>query len=176
MKWLEVIILRLNNFHCINENINLDKYLEFRELVKRHMEFPEWLGDLSKEDFIHLLKKGAKIWIYYFNEEPICSMMVIPLDKEEFLSFGVNVKYDMAIDYGPIFVNPKYFGNGLQYQMLQVLDQYCLANNYKYVVCTIHPNNIYSKNNLIKNDFIYISTKNFKRGIRNIYFKKLSKD
>ena len=165
--------MKLNELTCINENINIDEYITFRELVKTKMEYPEWLGDFSKEDLIDLLKNNSKIWIYYLNNEPVCSMMIIPASEKSLLKFEIDLDYKEVIDYGPMFVNPKYVGNKLQYQMLQELDNYCLNNNYKYAAVTVHPDNNYSINNLLKDNFIYKNTKTFKRGIRNIYLKNL---
>ena len=163
----------LKELKCINENINIDEYIEFREKVKSNMEHPDWLGDFSKEDIISLLNKDSKIWIYYLESEPVCSMMIIPSRQEELNKFDLNFNYKEVADYGPMFVSSKYRGNGLQYQMLQELDNYCINNNYKYVASTIHPDNIYSINNLLKDNFKYKCTKHFTRGPRNIYFKKL---
>ena len=134
--YLEVINLNLNELNCINENINLDEYIDFREKVKKQMEYPEWLGDLSKDDLIKLINSDSKIWIYYLNEEPVCSMMLIPSDEKSLL------KLELPLDY-------------------------------KYAASTIHPDNIYSITNFIKDNFEHKNTKTFKRGIRNIYLKQL---
>jgi GNAT superfamily N-acetyltransferase len=171
--YLEVINLNLNELNCINENINLDEYIDFREKVKKQMEYPEWLGDLSKDDLIKLINSDSKIWIYYLNEEPICSMMLIPSDEKSLLKLELTLDYKEVAEYGPMFVNPKYVGHGLQYQMLSKLDKYCSCLGYKYAASTIHPDNIYSITNFIKDNFEHKNTKTFKRGIRNIYLKQL---
>lgn len=163
----------LNQLDCIDENINLDDYISFREYVKEHMPHPEWLGDFTKEDLDYLLKNGSKIWIYYMKNEPVCSMMAIPSTKEDLDKFEIYYDYKDVIDYGPMMVNPKFVGNGLQYQMLKEIDNYSINNGYKYSVGTIHPDNIFSINNLLKDEFKLINTKEFARGIRNIYLKKL---
>ena len=165
--------MKLNELICINDNIDLDEYIKFRELVKENMENPEWLGDFSKEDLIELLNNNSKIWIYYINNEPVCSMMIIPSDKKSLLKFELDLDCKEVVDYGPMFVNPKYVGNKLQYQMLEKLDNYCINLGYKYAAVTVHPDNNYSINNLIKDNFKYKNTKTFKRGIRNIYVKNL---
>lgn len=165
--------MRLKELKCINESINLDEYIEFREKVKEKMKYPEWLGDFSKEDLIKLLNNNSKIWIYYLGTEPVCSMMLIPSDEKSLNKFNLDLDYNEVADYGPMFVNPKYVGNGLQYQMLKEIDEYCVNFGYEYAVATIHPDNIYSINNLLKDNFEYKNTKNFKRGVRNIYLKKL---
>lgn len=172
----KVISLKLEELNCINESIDLGKYIEFREYVKENMTHPDWLGDFSKNDLIYMLNNNSKIWIYYLKEEPICSMMLIPSDENALSKFELDLDYKDVVDYGPMFVNSKYIGNGLQYQMLKVLDEYCINKKYKYAISTIHPDNIYSINSLIKDKFIFFNQKEFKRGLRNIYLKTLDKN
>ena len=165
--------MKLDNLKCINDNIDLDKYIEYREDVKRNMQHPEWLGDFTKEDLIMLLSCGTKIWLYYLDNDFVCSMMSIPSTEEDMIKFDLNLDYKEVIDYGPMFVNPKYVGNNLQYQMLKYLDEYVKSKGYKTAIGTIHPDNIYSINNLIKDGFVLTGKRSFKRGPRNIYVKKL---
>lgn len=42
--------MKLDDLKCIDDNIDLDKYIEYREYVKSNMQHPEWLGDFTKED------------------------------------------------------------------------------------------------------------------------------
>ena len=167
--------MNLNSLKCIDNNIDLDKYIEYREYVKSYMEHPEWLGDFTKEDLEKLLNSGTKIWIYYLDNNFVCSMMSIPSSEKDMVKFDLNLDYKEVIDYGPMFVNTKYVGNKLQYQMLKYLDEYVKSKGYKTAVRTINSDNIYSINNLIKDDFILTGSRNFKRGTRNIYVKKLIK-
>jgi len=164
--------MKLEELRTVNKNIDLDEYIEFRELVKDNMEYPEWLGDFSKDDLVNLINSNSIIWIYYLDKEPVCSMMLIPSTEKDLNKFEIDLNYKEVVDYGPMFVNPKYIGNKLQYQMLKELDKYCIELGYKYAASTIHPDNIYSINNLVRDDFELIGTKEFTRGIRNIYLKK----
>ncbi len=165
--------MKLDDLICINENIDLDKYIEFREEVKSHMEHPEWLGNFTKEELEELLKRDSKIWVYYLNDEPICSMMIIPAREKDIKKFELDIDYNKTIDYGPIFVSFNHLGYKLQLQMLKEEDRYSKKLGYNYAVSTIHPDNNYSIVNFIKDDFKLMSTKEFKRGIRNIYYKEL---
>lgn len=165
--------MQLTDLIYQNENIDIDGYIIFREYVKSHMEHPEWLGDFTKEDLVNMLETGSKIWMYYFNNQPVCSMMLIPADKKALSKFEININYQEVADYGPMMVSPQYVGNGFQYQMLKELDNYCIQNNYHYAAATIHPDNIYSINNIIKDEFELVNQKEFTRGLRNIYLKKL---
>lgn len=165
--------IKLEDLKLLDNDIDLDEYIEFREYVKSYMEHPEWLGDFTKNQLEEMLKQESKIYVYYKDEEPVCSMMMIPATKKDMDSFNFNLDYNEVMDYGPIMVNPKYVGNNLGYQMLLVENNYSKENGYNYAVATIHPDNIYSINILEKDNFEEKGQKVFKRGIRNIYFKKL---
>lgn len=165
--------MKLKELKCIDKNIDLDQYIEFRETVRKNMEHPDWLGSFSKEDLITMLNNNSKIWIFYLNDDPVCSTMIIPASEKSLAKFDLNLDCCEVVDYGPVFVNPKYTGHRLQYQMLQMQDEYCKKIGYKYAVTTIHPDNLFSINNFIKDGFLLKDTKEFKRGIRNIYFKEL---
>lgn len=157
----------------ISDDADLDGYIKFKNSSKENMSNPEWIGDFTKESLQKLIEEGTKIWIYYTqdNKEPVCSMMLIPANKRNSLKeFNLDLN---VVDYGPMFVNPKYTGNGLQYQMFLKEDEYSIENGYSYAICTAHPDNIYSINNIIKNGFELKGQKQFTRGIRNIYLKEL---
>ena len=111
--------------------------------------------------------------MYYKDNEPVCSMMIIPSTQKDMDKFELGLNHMEVVDYGPMMVNPKYIGNKLQLQMLEKLDDYGKLNGYKYAVSTIHPDNIFSINNFLKDSFEFGNQKEFKRGIRNIYIKKL---
>lgn len=155
------------------DNIDLDEYIKFREQVKNNMSNPDWLGDFEKKDLKQLLKEGAKIWIYYLNKTPICSMMCLPTEKDFLENLDIEYDEDSIVDYGPMFVNYDYIGSNLQYQMLKELDKLSKENGYQYAITTVHPDNIYSSNNLKLDKFHCFRTKSLPRGIREIYIKKL---
>lgn len=164
--------MKLEQLKCIDKDINIDEYFKFKKLVKNNMKHPDWLRDYTKEDIENQLKNGAKIWIYYDEIVPVCSMMMSPSTKEDMLEVGIKINHEQVAFYRSMFVNPKYVGNKLQYQMLLKLDEYCKKIGYGYCVGTVHPDNIYSINNIVKNDFKLVNIKTIKSGIRNIYLKK----
>lgn len=163
----------LEELTCV-DNIDLDEYIKFRESVRARMEHPDWLGDISKEGLQEMLNVGGKIWVYYDKKIPVCSIMFIPSgeDAKEDLEIE-GIDYNLMGDIGPLFVNFDYLGNGLMEQMLEMFDKYLLSIGYKYVMTTVHPDNIYCARNILNNGLEKISQKEFKRGIRNIYFKEI---
>ncbi len=165
---------KLDEFTCVDEDIDLDEYIRFRENVRDRMSEPSWLGDISKEGLQEMLDVGGKIWMYYDGEIPVCSIMFIPAgdDVSEHLDM-IDIDYMVTGDIGPLFVNFDYLGNGLQKQMLKVYDEYLKSKGYKYVMTTIHPDNVYCRQNMEEYGLKQVAQKVFKRGIRNVYFKEL---
>ena len=54
--------MKLEEFTCISENIDIDKYIKFKEQVKKYMQYPEWLGDFSKNDLIKITRNYIDRW------------------------------------------------------------------------------------------------------------------
>ena len=52
------------------------------------------------------------------------------------------------------------------------MDEYVKTLGYKYAAGTVHPDNFYSYNNLLKDGFELKGSNTFSRGPRNIYVKK----
>lgn len=70
---------------------------------------------------------------------------------------------------------PEYRGNGLQYSMMQAAEEELRKMGYRYLMCTVHPENVYSKNNVIRQGYEVVLTKEKYGGfLRNILLKKLS--
>lgn len=154
-------------------NIDLDKYVTFVGNIKSDMNNPDWLGDFEKKDLEFLLGNGSNMWMYYHKGNFVCSMISIPASEREIKKFELSYDYRDVIDYGPMVVSSKYRGNNFQYKMLLEQDEFARNNGYKYAVATVHPDNIFSINNLIKDNFVFVKQKNFTRGLRNIYVKEL---
>lgn len=155
----------------LESEVSIDKYIEFRENVKKHMKDTSWIRSFSKNEILKLLDNNSKIWIYTLNDEIVCSMMFIKLKKEEIKELGFDLDESQCGEIGSMMVNYNYIGNGLQYQMLDTLDSYFKINNIQYELGTIHPDNIYSIKNATKSGFTFVSKKIFDRGLRNIYIK-----
>ena len=165
-------MIKLNDL-ILKKDFDLDKYIEFREYVKSNMEHPEWLGDFSKNDIEFMLAIGAEIWNYSNNEELVCSIMLIPSSEKDVTSFDLACDYKLTIDCGPTMVSPKYVGNGLMIQMMNSMEEYVKDKGFKYIVGTVHPDNKFSLNNFKKLGYREISRKEFKRGLRAVFFKEL---
>lgn len=153
----------------------IDEYMYLYNLVKSNMEYPEWLGDFSKDDYIRMLNNNSKLYIWKYNDKIIAAGMIIPARQKDLDKFfSSNLNYEEVIDFGPELVHPNYVGNGLQNEILKHLQKQSKKLNYKYAISTIHPDNIYSIYNFKKNNFQEIGIVELKRGTRAIFRKELN--
>ena len=152
---------------------DIDDYLTFINGVKATMEHPEWLGDFSKEDLIHLLGNGSYAFFFQYHDQTVGSSLIIPTREKDITKFGLDYPYQETMDYGPEGVLADARGNGLQLFILEKMDEFSKNKGYKFAVSTVHPDNVYCIHNMEKHGFDYHETKEFTRGVRNIYKKDI---
>lgn len=166
----------LKELKCINENIDLDDYLSLYKYVRDNMEHPEWLGTFTKEEIINILNNKGKIWIYYDNEKIVCSMFYIPIKEKTLLKHNIYLKEKDVGSLGPIMVSPDYIGNGYQNQMMSVLEEYMKNINKKYIFTKVCSDNIYSLNNMKKNNYQVVDTYIDERGENKALIKEINRN
>ncbi len=73
-----------------------------------------------------------------------------------------------------VAVLPSCRGNGLQYALMQQGEADLRKMGYRYLMCTVHPDNSYSRSNVIRQGYEVVLTKEKYGGyIRDILLKKL---
>lgn len=71
-------------------------------------------------------------------------------------------------------VSSDYRGYGLQKRLMEFAEEDLRKAGYRYLCCTAHPENIYSKNNILKQGYQIMATKEKYGGfLRNIFLKEL---
>ena len=165
--------MKLENLKCIDYDNNLDEYLKFYKYIKDNMQHPQWLGEFTKNELIYILEHGGKLFNYYDNDKLVCSVLYIPTKNKTLIKHKIDLDESIVGSCGPIMVNPKYVGNNLQYQMQNMLSNYVKSINKKYIFTKVHPDNIYSINNFIKDNYKFIEFYEAKDGPRNCYLKEV---
>ncbi len=164
----------LNNIKIHQFQVNeIDEYLEFINKVKSTMDYPEWLGDFTKEDLVNLLSNNSYGFFFKYNDTIIATSILIPATKKDIDKFELDLDYTKTMDYGPEAVDKSVQGNGIQSFILKKMDEFSKEKGYKYAISTVHPENIYSIRNMELNGFKFHKEKEFSRGIRNIYYKNV---
>ncbi len=163
--------MKLTDFKEISNNINIDEYLFLYNYVRENMEHPEWLGTFTKNEIEDILKIGGKIWIYYDNDTPVCSMFYIPTSNQTLRKY--NIEYDESVtgSLGPIMVRIEYIGNGLQKDMMNILNQYAKSIGKTHMFTKAHSDNIYSIRNILKDGYKVVSKYVNERGPITVFIK-----
>ena len=163
----------LENLNCVSKNVNLDDYLYLYKYVRDNMENPEWLGTFTKEEIIEILNNKGKIWLYYDNKNLVCSMMYIPSNNKSLKKHNISYDEKLVGSLVPIMVNPNYVGNGYQRQMMKILDEYCKSINKKYIFTKVCSDNVYSLNNMLKDNYVVTDEYENERGKNTTLLKEL---
>ena len=165
--------MKLEDLKCISDNVNIDDYLKLYKYVRDNMEHPEWLGTFTKEEIVDILNIGGKIWLYSNDLDLVCSCFYIPASNKSLRKHNIEYDEEVTGSLGPIMVSPDYVGNGLQIEMQKVFNDYCMNIGKKYIFTKVHADNIYSINNILKDEYIETDYYQTERGMNKAYIKKL---
>ncbi len=164
----------LEKLKCVSDNVNLDDYLKLYKYVRDNMEHPEWLGVFTRDEIIEILGNGGKIWLYYDNDNLVCSMFYIPIKEKSLLKHKVSYSEDLVGSLGPIMVSPDYIGHGYQREMFKILDKYCKDINKRYIFTKVCADNLYSLNNMLRDNYEIVDRYMNERGENVALIKDIS--
>ena len=163
--------MKLSDFREVCENVNIDDYLSLYNYVRDNMEHPEWLGTFSKDEVIDILGFGGKIWMYYDGNTPVCSIFYIPASNKSLRKYDISYDEEVTGSLGPVMVSKEYVGNGLQLEMMNMLDKYTNSIGKTHMFTKAHSDNIYSINNIIKNGYTKVMDYTNERGPCSVFVK-----
>ena len=156
--------MKLNDLKEVSTNVNLDEYLYLYNYVRDNMEHPEWLGTFSKEEIEDILNNNGKIWMYYDKDIPVCSIFYIPTKNKSLRKHNIEYDEEVTGSLGPVMVRKEYVGNGLQTQMMNVLNDYVKSIGKTHMFTKAHSDNIYSIKNILKDGYKVIDEYENERG------------
>ena len=130
----------------------LHKYLEFSHIVKDMMVEDDWFFLDPDEEVREMMERDAVgIWLAEDGDRIAAAFCIVYPGLEEF-----NIGYDLGFSQEELkrvvhmdtaAVHPDYRGRGLQNRMMGLAEQELQG---KILLCTIHPDNRYSLNNVLK--------------------------
>ena len=165
--------MNFEKLKCIDKNVDLNDYLKLYKYVRENMEHPEWLGTFTKNEIEDILLDGGKIWLYYDNENLVCSMFYIPSNQKTLDKRHINTLEKETASLGPIMVSPDYVGNGLMSKMLETFNEYCTSIGSKYIFTKAHSENHFCIKNIYKDGYKLIEEYENERGRNSVFLKKL---
>ncbi|WP_312446357.1 GNAT family N-acetyltransferase [Lacrimispora sp.] len=150
--------------------------------VWQQIQQKDWFVADDSEYTCHTLKEGNGIGYKAFEADSgaLAGVFIaaLPGSGEENLGRDIGLSEEelgKVAHMESVAILPGYRGNGLQYSLMKTAEEELLKQGYRYLMCTVHPENRYSKNNMIKQGYEVVLTKEKYGGyLRDILLKKLS--
>lgn len=162
-------------FTCGDEDI--DDILNLQSSIFSSIDNQELLRKNTKKMFIECVKKpNITIGVKHKNKLIGLGILYIPINIEEDLSnllIDVDTTNKKCANYKLCMVEKKYRGNNLQYILGKKLELEAKQQGVNILCSTVHPENIYSKNNLIKLGYSYNTTIKKYDNIRDLFYKNI---
>ena len=150
---------------------DIDLLIDFQKEIIDEMSNKEWFAPLTKEEFLTPIEGRDNVYFFTLNDE-IIGLLVLACDIKEVLKeYKLQSDNYMLID--SIMVKSKYRGKGIQRKMLEFAYDRAKELNMDGLVATVHPDNIYSLNNFIKEKYEILHALNIHGGVRNVMIKNI---
>ena len=145
------------------------------------MKEKSWFVAESLEEFDRWMRKNQG-WLYVARDRSSGQLagmffVVLPGLEEENLGYDIGMQgrqlYECAI-MDTVVVLPEYRGMHLQYEMMQTAERKLRKEGYRYLLCTVHPENKFSRENVKRQGYKKMLTKEKYGGfLRDIWMKEL---
>lgn len=145
--------------------------LRLVETVWENMEHKEWFALDDAAAYMNGLLATGKGRIWKAIDRKTCRLaglyaITCPGTDSDNLGYELELpETDLlqVVHMDAVVVDPLYRGCGIQRKLTDLAEQEFAAEGYRYFMCTIHPDNIYSKNNMEKSGYRVVK-KVFKYG------------
>lgn len=167
--------------YIINKNIKLKKstindiknIIKFQEEIINDMENKELFKPLIEEEFTYPIMNNGLVYLLYFKNEIIGLFVLTINPKDDIINeYQLEDTSNIAI-LDSVMIKREFRGSKLQLQGMKIIDIDCKKLNIDKIVATVHPDNKYSLNNLLEDNYKIINTINIHGGIRNILIKEV---
>ncbi len=152
------------------------------QLVWQQIEQKDWFVADDSEYTRYTLTEGNGIGYKAFEADSraLAGVFIaaLPGDREENLGRDIGLSQDelgKVAHMESVAILPQYRGNGLQYILMKTAEEELRKQGYRHLMCTVHPDNKYSRSNMIRQGYQVVLTKEKYGGyLRDILLKEIS--
>lgn len=160
------------------EKNEIKQFISLLHQVKEEMEHPEWFALDPDEVVMNLFEQGRmKIWLAMDRDVVAGAFSIVIPNLEEYnLGYELNMNNEQlmrVVHMDAAAVRQQYRGQGLQKRLMQEAEQEIRKIPNRILLCTVHPDNFASLNNLLKQDYSKMKLLNKYDSIRYIMKKEL---
>ena len=123
--------------------------------VWQRMENKDWLYLDNPKYIREMMSSGTmQLWVATADNQIVASFSILIPGMHPF-NYGYDLKFKEAalhqvVNMDTIAVHPDYRGKGLQHKLMTEAENWAFANGYSILLCTVHPENRYSLQNMLK--------------------------
>lgn len=163
---------------------DINSIIELQKQVVSHMNTSGWYQVSTPEEIEQAVNDNQNyLCLSVKHEKKLVAFAYVILNPDiehnlycDLKENGIDFSYD-SDDYAIFetsFVSPEYRGYGLQSFLIKALLSWTKLIGKKAICATIHPDNIYSERNFVKNGYVNITEQPLnKYGNKRNYFIKL---
>ena len=136
-----------------------ENLITFLERVRAEMKNPEWFY-LDPPDLVReMLEDGTMtLWLAEENHQIAAVFDILkPALKDYNYGYDLNLQENellQVVHMDTAAVHPDYRGRGLQGQMVRMAEQELAGYGKKILLSTVHPENKFSLNNMLKQGYV----------------------
>ena len=140
-----------------------EQFIELLSHVKQNMEHKEWLYLDSPDEVREMMKDGTmSLWVAVDGKRIVGAFDALNPKLAPF-NYGYIIGLDeidllRVVNMDTAVVHPDYRGHGLQKRMMQQAEMELAESGKHILLCTVHPDNIYSLNNLLSQGYSICTT------------------
>lgn len=144
---------------------DIDSMIEVIHSVWQQIQQKDWFVVDSAEHVYGILSTGKGLGFQALEEETgrLAGVFLTEFPGREDGSLGRDIgladeELNLVAHMDTVAILPEYRGNHLQYQLMQTAEVYLQQMGYHYLMCTVHPDNVYSKGNMKKQGYEVVKT------------------
>lgn len=158
------------------KRLNLHDFKEVFELQKRvynDLEDKTWYRYNSEDMLYTRIGTASSFGVGAYSDGKLIATGML-IDGSELKSDLCSIEPKTLGDIVLILVEKEHRGNGLQKSIMLKLEHHASEYGFDYICMSVHPENLYCKNNIIDSGYKYDHTDIIYGGLlREIYIKKL---
>lgn len=161
------------------EIADTEAYICLLHEVKNAMAYPDWFCIDPDEKVRAMMEDGSmEMWIAECEDQIVGAFsIVVPGLEPHNLGNDLNFSEEdlkKVVHMDTAAVHPNYRGLGLQYRLMMEAEKELTQSGHRILLCTVHPDNQYSLQNVLKQGYAIMVKKEKYGSIRYILRKDIS--
>lgn len=157
---------------------DVESVIDLMAFVRRAMDHKEWLYLDSPEDVREMMESGKmSLWVAMDGDQIAGSFDLLYPDLESY-NYGYTLGFSeeqlqKVINMDTAVVHPDYRGQGLQKRLMQCAEKSLSGEGKRFLICTVHPDNHYSLNNVLSQGYSIQKTTEMYGSVRHVLCKEV---